>query len=79
LKENLNPVQIAKNFNENVIGIPNKALETAVSTVGKMKIPEVNIKTPNIITDIRKTISPDIDTLIDKSIKPTVIGKTKNV
>ena len=54
-------------------------LETAVSTVGKMKIPEVNIKTPNVISNVMKTIDPDIDTLIDKSIKPTVIGKTKNV
>jgi hypothetical protein len=43
LQQNLNPVQIAKNFNENVIGIPSKALDTAVSTVGKMKIPEVNM------------------------------------
>jgi hypothetical protein len=44
-----------------------------------MKIPEVNIKTPNVISNVMKTIDPDIDTLIDKSIKPTVIGKTKNV
>lgn len=48
IKENLNPVQIAKNFNENVIGIPSKALDMAVNTVGKVKIPDVNIKTPNI-------------------------------
>lgn len=48
LKENLNPVNIAKNFNENVIGIPSKALDMAVNTVGKVKIHDVNIKTPNI-------------------------------
>ena len=79
IKENLNPVQIAKNFNENVIGIPSKALDMAVNTVGKVKIPDVNIKTPEVITSLQKTFNPDIDTLIDKSIKPTVVWKTQNV
>lgn len=45
LRENLNPVQIAKNFNENVIGIPSKALDMAVSTVGKIDLPDVNMPT----------------------------------
>lgn len=45
IKENLNPVQMAKNFNENVIGIPSKALDMAVSTVGKIDLPEVNVPT----------------------------------
>jgi hypothetical protein len=43
LKENINPISIARNFNENVMGIPSKALDTAVSTVGKMKIPEIDL------------------------------------
>jgi len=70
LLENLNPVQIAKNFNENVIGIPSKALDSAVSTVGKIKTPEVNMpKLPSV----QKPMNYVAQKLIDSKFK---ISKT---
>jgi hypothetical protein len=62
LQQNLNPVQLAKNFNENVIGIPSKALDTAVSTVGKMKIPEVNMPSMKV----PKAVSNKVDMVIEQ-------------
>ena len=70
LQQNLNPVQLAKNFNENVIGIPSKALETAVSTVGKMKIPDVNM--PSV--KVPKAVSNKVDMVIEQL---EWVGKSK--
>jgi len=62
LQQNLNPVQLAKNFNENVIGMPSKALDMAVSTVGKIDLPEVNVPT----VKVPKAVSNKVDMVFEQ-------------
>ncbi len=95
IMENLNPTQIAKNFNENVIWLPSKALDTVVDTASKVKMPTVKWDKLNKVSEwlvastfkqpamrekyISKVWQTPEKTLLEAGIKWTLEEQTKQV